>query len=108
MPSKKSLLSRIKDIFTFSDDPVIKISPERVEEIIETIVVVVSNYGLELPALLLTKPFVPTSTIIGQTIVAPFAPFLETFGVKGYELAAFLDDKENLKRLISRIEEINK
>jgi hypothetical protein len=101
-----SIFSRIKKIFTFPDAPSFEMSPERVEEITDKIAFLVSKYDLEVPVLFLTKPLVPTSTIISQTIIAPLAPMIESLGIKGYELAAFLDDKENLKSLVSKIEEI--
>jgi len=88
----------------------IKISDDRVEEIIDKIVEIVSKYGLELPAFLIARPFVPTSTLISQTIIVPFSPFIEMLGINGFEIAAFLDNKENLKKLTSKLEEskINK
>ncbi|UCD45231.1 MAG: hypothetical protein JSV27_01660 [Candidatus Bathyarchaeota archaeon] len=107
MSQPNTIFSRIREFFNnlFDDSP-IEISSEREEEIINKVVNSVTRFDLELPFLLVGRPFIPTSTLISEVIIAPFAGFLEMFGVNGFELVAFLNKKDNLRRLMNKIEEI--
>ena len=104
-------MSKIKKIFTrlresFSDFfklPLFDISSEREEKIINKIANEISRFDMELPFFLMGGAFVPMTTIISQTIITPMAPLLELIGIDAYEIAAFLNKKENLKRLIAEI-----
>jgi len=49
---------------------------------------------------------VPTSSMISQIHVMPSALYLDLIGLDGFEVAAFLEKKENVKRLIAKIEEL--
>jgi len=84
------------------------ISEEREEAIINNMTNAISKLDIELPFLLMAGAFVPVSTIISQTIVTPGAAFINVIGIDGHEIAAFLNKKENLRRLISKVEENKK
>jgi len=101
------VLSRIKDFFSdFIDIPSSNLSPKREEEIINKIANVISRWDMEIPASLLGKLLVPTSSVISQIHVMPSVLYLDLIGLDGFEVAAFLDNKENVKRLLAKIQEL--
>jgi hypothetical protein len=103
----KKVLSRIKDFFSdFIDIPSSNLSPKREEEIINKIASVISRWDMEIPASLLGKLLVPTSSVISQIHVMPSVLYLDLIGLDGFEVAAFLDNKENVKRLLAKIQEL--
>jgi hypothetical protein len=102
-----SFLKKVKDFFGFQI-PRMEISPERESEIIEKIAGLVSRLGMELPALLIGYAYVPVATIVTQTTLLPLAPFLEAVGIKGFEYTAFFEKKENVKRLLERIDQLRR
>jgi len=103
----KKVLSRIKDFFSdFIDIPSSNLSPKREEEIINKIANVISRWDMEIPASLLGKLLVPTSSVISQIHVMPSVLYLDLIGLDGFEVAAFLDNKENVKRLLAKIQEL--
>lgn len=101
------LIEKIKNFFGFQM-PLMEITPERANEIIEKIVDTVSKYDMNLPASIVSAALFPSSTIISQTMILPLAPFFELIGLNGYEYAAFLDNKENMGRVKKRLEQIKK
>jgi hypothetical protein len=100
-------LKKVKDFFGFQM-PSLEISPERENEIIEKIAQFVSKIGMEWPVLLIGWGYVPVSTIMAQTTLLPLAPLLEAVGIRGFEYTAFFEKKENVKRLLERIEQLRK
>jgi len=101
------MLLRIKKSLSgIIDIPSSELSPEREEEIINKVASVVSKWDMEIPASLLGKLLVPTSSMISQIHVMPSALYLDLIGLDGFEVAAFLEKKENVKRLIAKIEEL--
>ena len=99
------LLKKIKDFFGFQM-PSMEISSERENEMIEKIAQFVSKIGMEWPVLLVGWGYVPVATIVTQTTLLPMAPLLEAIGVRGFEYTAFFEKKENVKRLLERIEQL--
>ena len=109
MVHAKKILSRIKQAFSdIIDIPSGKLSPEREEEIINKVANVVSKWDMELPASLLGRLLVPTSSMISQIHVMPSVLYLDLIGLDGFEVAAFLENKDNVKKLIAKIEELRK
>lgn len=98
-----TLLDKIKHFFEL---PKIEITPEREDELIEKIAKIVRQFGLELPAQLVTSLLYPVSSIVADTTFLPIVPFLEGMGIKGWEWAAFLEKKDNILRLQDRLEEM--
>lgn len=104
MSKIKEIFSRIRESFSdFFELPSFDISPEREEEIINKIANAISRFDMELPFFLMGGAFVPMTTIISQTVITPVAPLLEFIGIDAYEVAAFLNKKENLRRLVAEI-----
>lgn len=107
MSQLKKGLSRIKEFLSgIIDIPSSKLSPKREEEIINKIAHVISRWDMEIPASLLGKLLVPTSSVISQIHVMPSVLYLDLIGLDGFEVAAFLDNKENVKRLLAKIQEL--
>ena len=100
-------LNNIKNRFQRWRSP-LDVSSEREEEIINNVAKFISKYDLEDPALLLCGGFVPVSSIFAHATLLPIAPFLELMGLKGYEYVGFLSKKENLQRLLNKIQELEK
>jgi hypothetical protein len=103
--SNKSKLDKIKDFFGFKL-PSMEISPEREDEIIEKVVESVSKYGFVLPSLIVSHMLYPVSTLLVHTAILPAVPIIEFLGLNAYEYAAFLNKKENVKRIMDRLEEL--
>jgi len=104
-----SWLRKVKDFIGF-DFPSLDdgISPERENEIIEKVAKAVSRFGLGYPAYFFVSSLYPASSYVAQLFVYPSAPLLELLGIKAYEYAAFLNNRENIKRLMERIDELSK
>jgi hypothetical protein len=103
--SNKSKLDKIKDFFGF-ELPSLEISPEREDEIIEKIVASVTKHGFVLPSLIVSQMLYPVSRLLVQTTILPAAPLIEFLGLNAYEYAAFLNKKENVKRITDRLTEL--
>jgi hypothetical protein len=98
-------LKKIKDWIGF-EVPSFEITKEREEEIIDKTISVLNKWGMVLPASLMLYGFEPMSSIVSQTMLLPWAPFLEFLGVKGYEYTAFLMKKENVRAINKRLSEL--
>ena len=81
------------------------LTSEREEEIINGIVDKVLRYGMEGPALLIMYPLKASNVLVAELGVLPYAPFLELFGLRGYDYVTFLNKRENVDRIIKKIEE---
>jgi len=99
------VLKKIKDFFGFQM-PSMDITPERENEIIEKIARFVSRMGMELPVELIGWGYLPAATVVALTTLLPMATLLEAIGVRGFEYTAFFEKKENVKRLLERIEQL--
>jgi hypothetical protein len=85
--------------------PTLEISPEKEEEIVETIASRIVNNRLEAAAMLFLIPFRPISPIASQLTLLPFAPLLEAFNIPGFDYVSFLRNSDNVSNLLQRIEE---
>jgi len=102
-------MSRLRKFFEANFDiPSFEISPEREEELIEKLARLISRIDMELPLQLLAWGFYPTATILSYTALIGPASLLEVLGIKAYEYVALLGNKENVKRLISRLDELRR
>jgi len=107
LPQIKKKLSRIREFFSdIIDIPSSNLSPEKEEEIINKLARLVSRWDMEIPALTMGRMFVPTSSVISQTVMIPSALYLDLMGIDGFEVAAFFNKKENVKRLLAKIQEL--
>lgn len=102
----------IKNFFgivkNFFDIPSLDMTSERKEELIDKIARSVVKYGMEMPASLYIPGFIPAAPFISQLVILPAAPFLELLGINGYEYVAFFYDRDNVRHLMDRIEELQK
>ena len=101
----KSKLAKIKDFFGF-ELPSLEISPERENEIIEKIIRAVKKHGFVLPSLIVSQMLYPVSSILVHTTLLPAAPIIEFLGLNVSEYAAFLNKRENVKRITDRLEQL--
>ena len=81
-------------------------TPEETDRIIEKLARMVIERELDVPAILLLGSLRPVSYFGGQMLrffIAPFAPLL---GDLPYEYIHVLEQPENVKRLIRRVDEL--
>ena len=72
---------------------------------INAVVEKIDQYRMEGPALILLYCLKPGCSVVAEIGVLPCAPFLEFLGLRGYDYVAFLNKRENVERLIKKIEE---
>jgi len=99
-------VSKIKDFFDFPD---LELSPEKTDEMIEKIARFFVNRGLGTPAIMSFDVFKPVSHIgsqMGLFFGSAFFPLIP--GNWGFNLVALLNEKENVEKLIQRIESLTK
>lgn len=83
------------------DDP----TQEEEEEIIEKLSKVIYDYDMDLVAILFLESIKPLSSVgaqLGRYLIAPFVPF---FGSKAIPYLATFENKQNLEKLIRRLED---
>jgi hypothetical protein len=100
------ILKSVQDFFGFQMPP--ELRPEQEQEIIEKIARTISKYGMEYPAILMGSAYVPVATIVTDTTLLPMAPLLEAVGIPGFKYTIFFEKKDNLRRLLERLEELLK
>jgi hypothetical protein len=100
---RKNLLDRIKGFF---DIPSFDLPAGKEERIIEQIVRSVSAYGLEMPAIMFTMALEPVSPIFSQITLLPLATMAEFIGLRGFDYVAFFNKRENIEKLLKRLEEL--
>lgn len=87
---------------------IVKISPEKADEIIEIVSKFVVERSMASPAILFIESFKPLHNIGSQALYL-FEPFAQIFvnEVKYQEFAAMLSEKKYVTKLVDRIEELN-
>ena len=88
--------------------PSLTIESEKEEELLNKLTDTISKYDMELPAMLVLTPFTPVSTVLTQIYLITFVPFLEVLGIGGYEYAALFNKKENVKRLLNKLDDVKR
>lgn len=84
-----------------------EVTSERESELIDGLAKQVVDHGLEFPTNLFLEVIRPAAFIGSRLGLNYFAPFLELFGISGYEYSIIFEKEENIKRLIRRIEELS-
>jgi hypothetical protein len=88
-----------------------EITPEDTNEIIEWTARELYKYGLETAAILFIESYKPLSRVgssMGQVFFTPLLPFLgDNAMIKGDKFFRIFQEKENVDRLIDRLEEIS-
>lgn len=82
-----------------------ELTAEKEEELINKLARKIVDLGLETPATFFLEWHKPIASISAQTVLFPAAPFLEAFGVAGYEWAQLFMKRENVEKLLKKIEE---
>jgi len=101
-------LSRIRTYITrIGDVPLLTLSADEEEAMIDGFVQKVIRWKMFLPAVLFSSLLVPGSVWFGQIVLTPAAPVLELFGIDGYKYAAFFNSRDSVKRLMDRLEKLN-
>jgi hypothetical protein len=88
--------------------PTRELTPEREEELIEALVSKVHSWGLETAAIFFLQSIEAYETVGSSLFLLPAAPFLEFFGVPGYEYSSLFMNRGSVERLMKRIEERSK
>ena len=88
-----------------------EITPEDKDEIIEWTARELYRYGLETAAILFIESYKPLSRVgssMGQVLITPLLPFLgDSAMIKGDKFLRIFQERENVDRLIDRLEEIS-
>jgi hypothetical protein len=93
----------LTDFFNIDD---LEIDEARETELIEKIAQKVSQMNLELPAIVLGYGFWPMAKIQSYLTLLPMATTLGLIGINMYDYVALFDEKNNVKRLIDRLDEL--
>jgi len=101
-----NLITKIKKLKEFIgfNIPSLEISEEREEEIIDKFTNYTSKLGMESIASIFTAGFIPVSRLFAMTVMFPLAPVLEFFRIDAYDYIAFINNRENLKKILYRLE----
>lgn len=81
---------------------------EKERELIDKVAKRVVNQGLEAPAIMLLQTFKPMSIISGNLALFYLAPVLPMLEEKGYDFIETFEKRENIEKLIKRMERLNK
>ena len=85
--------------------PTLELDSEREEEMIKFIADKIKRYGMKAPALLMLIPLTRVGPVFSQTYILMMAPWLEAFGLRGYDVTAFFNKTERVERLVNKIRE---
>lgn len=99
----KTNVTQKKGIILSTINPVLSL--EREVQLLDSIAKIIVKYDLGMPANLLLEIICPLSYIGSTLFLLPSAPFLELFGIPGYEYTELFRKRDNIKRLIRKIEE---
>lgn len=89
-------------------DPSIRgLSSEREEELIDWAARQIVKRGLELPALTYLEAFRYYGYPMAYLNILPLAPILDALGINAYEFVDLLSKRENVERIIYKIQEFN-
>ena len=90
----------------------VEITPEEEEELIRKIAEKVHNYGMDTPTILFLHSIKPLSYVgsqMGRFILSPFLLFFgEEIGLTGEKLFQMLAKRENVEKIIEKIEELTR
>jgi hypothetical protein len=85
-----------------------ELAEEDEERLIGSIARAVVDYGLEAPAILFLEATRPLSFIASQLAIVVLAPLQMFFQFEGPKYTGLLMKRENVGRIIDRIEELSK
>ena len=81
------------------------LSYEKEEEMLDWLAEKIVEYKMQMPATFFLETYRPVSTIMSDLfLISGFPLMLEVFNVRSYEWTALFRKKENIKRLLEKIE----
>jgi hypothetical protein len=83
------------------------LTPEREKELIDKIAKRIVDHHMETPTILFLESFKPLSFVAGQFGLVYLGPLTPLLGAWSEEGIALLQKKENVERLLKRIEELS-
>ena len=83
---------------------VAKLAPEQEEDLINRIAGGVAKFKLEVPATIILEAIRPVSYVASNVVILPAAPYLELFGIHGYQYVSFFE-KRKRGTFVKKIEE---
>lgn len=83
-----------------------ELPPEMEAKYIDIIARKVVKYRMGLPAKLMLLTMKPASSIGSDLVILPGAPFMEFVGLPGYAFSLLFRKRENIERLVRKIEEL--
>jgi len=83
-----------------------ELTAEEEDRMINHLAEIIVSYGMDVPAIAILTVERPISSILSQTLGVMMAPFVELVGVRGYHYVALFNKKENVDRLMVKIEEL--
>lgn len=90
-------------------DPITEgLTEEEKDRIIEQIAENVVSRGLTAPAIVFLESIKPFAKVGSYTFLLFMSPIMGFAGINGYLYTGFFKDRENIERLIKRIEELSK
>jgi hypothetical protein len=84
------------------------LSNEEESRLIDHIAQIIVNRGFEAPAIMLLEVARPISFIVSQLAVVALGPLQWLFNLEGLSYTAVFMKRENVSRIIDRIEELAK
>lgn len=84
------------------------LTPEEEEKLIENIAKLVVDKGLEAPAVMFLEATRPLSFIASQFAIVALGPLQWLFELEGPKYTGLFMKRENVGRIIERIEELSK
>jgi hypothetical protein len=84
------------------------LTAEQEEELIERIARLIVRSGTDVPSTMLLQAIGPFSYLSAHFLLLFLAPILPMFGSRGEDLVTLLSRRENLDKLIQRVEALKK
>nr|MDO8135444.1 hypothetical protein [Candidatus Njordarchaeum guaymaensis] len=84
------------------------LSPQQEEELIEKIARLIVRSGADVPSTILLQAVGPFSYLSAHFLLLFLSPILPLFGNAGENIVALLSKRENLSKLIQRVEALKK
>ena len=92
----------------FESSSELELTPEQEEELIEKLAQFILKYKMETPAILFLETMKPVSVVSSTFAMMYVAPFLDIYGVNVNQYALLFQKRENVERLLQRIEALIK
>ena len=78
---------------------------EKEEKILDDVASTIVRFGLETPSMFFLEATKPIAYFLSFSFLAVSAPVLEMFGLAGYDYASTFQKRENVERLMKKIED---